>query len=179
MADSSVIPPYHAIGMNWRKESYSKPGIGGSARDVGHDRPRTAISLPRGAFALLYMSVDRFDRLTETPGHETGDELLFHVGVRLTQAVRTSDSVVRWGGEEFVVLLRDPGDPRSVARVTRKLIAACNGPDVLGGGTQYVTLRIGYSLFPSDARSIVSLLRQAKQAMPALKRRAVPFSELP
>ena len=154
--------------MNWRQERFAKLAIGGSARHLGHGRPRT--SSPRGAFGLLYMSIDNLERMTETLGHETGDRLLLQVGARLTHAVRASDSVVHWGGDEFVALLRDIDDPRLVARVSRKLIAACRGPYALGGDTRYVTLRIGYGLFPSDARDIASLLRRAKQAMQALRR---------
>jgi diguanylate cyclase (GGDEF)-like protein len=155
--------------MNWRQERFAKLAIGGSARNLGHGRPRTTSS-PRGAFGLLYMSIDNLERMTETLGHETGDRLLLQVGARLAHAVRASDSVVHWGGDEFVALLRDIDDPRLVARVSRKLIAACRGPYALGGDTRYVTLRIGYGLFPSDARDIASLLRRAKQAMQALRR---------
>jgi len=152
--------------MNGREKIFSKimeQSLPAAQRD------RAATACARDAHALLCMSVDYFGGLAAAAGHDQHDELLREVGERLTRALRTSDAVVHWGADEFVVLLRNAGDRRSVARVTRKLITACNGPYVLGEVTQYVTLRIGYSLFTSDACDMVSLLRRARQAMEVLK----------
>src|SRR5262249_49710260 len=152
--------------MNGREETFSKI-MEQTLPAAHHDRAATAGA--RNAHALLCMSVDHFGGIAAAAGHDQHDELLREVGARLTRALRTSDAVVHWGADEFVVLLRNAGDRRSVARVTRKLISACNGPYVLGEVTRYVTLRIGYSLFPSDARDMVSLLRRARQANKVLK----------
>ena len=120
--------------------------------------------------ALLFVDLDNFKALNDTRGHDVGDQLLKQVAARLTDCVRPTDSVARFGGDEFLVLLEDlPADAtQAVARarkVGQKIIAALNTPYMLGAYEHYCTASIGASLFGD--RSIVEeeLLKQADMAM--------------
>lgn len=135
------------------------------------ERAAAAAKRNRGAFAVLYMDIDHFKRINDELGHEAGDELLRQVSVRLTQSLRVSDSVARWGGDEFVALLDGIGDPQVAGCVARKLLAACGGPYMLGGVSRRITLSIGVSFYPRDAQDVATLLDCADQAMYAVKAR--------
>jgi len=100
-----------------------------------------------GAFALLYIDVDHFKRINDTPGHDAGDELLRQLSARLAQSLRAAHTVARWGGDEFVALLDGVGNPQAAARIARKSISTCGGPYRVRGCTRRVTLSIGASLY--------------------------------
>ncbi|HXY05944.1 MAG TPA: EAL domain-containing protein [Burkholderiaceae bacterium] len=124
-----------------------------------------------GSFsALLFVDLDNFKTLNDTRGHDVGDQLLKQVATRLTDCVRPTDSVARFGGDEFLVLLEDlPGDAQeAVARATRvggKIIAALNLPYMLGAYEHYCTASIGAALFGDRPISEEELLRHADMAM--------------
>ncbi|MBI2295104.1 MAG: sensor domain-containing diguanylate cyclase [Betaproteobacteria bacterium] len=143
-------------------------------RNLLKDRLERAVAAAkrnRGAFAVLYMDIDHFKRINDELGHEAGDELLRQIAVRLRQSLRASDSIARWGGDEFVALLDGIGDPQFAGCVTRKLLAACSGPYLLGGVSRRITLSIGVSFYPRDAQDVTTLLDCADQAMYAVKAR--------
>lgn len=134
-------------------------------------RARASAQRNRSAFAVLYIDIDHFKSINDTLGHEAGDELLHQFAARLTQSLRVSDSVARWGGDEFVALLDGIGDPQVAGCVTRKLLAACSGPYLLGGVSRRITLSIGVSFYPRDAQDLATLLDCADQAMYVVKAR--------
>src|SRR5690606_6600544 len=79
-------------------------------RELFHDRMQLALARARreqGQLALLYLDLDRFKYVNDTCGHAAGDLLLEMVARRIEQCVRTSDTVARFGGDEFVVLLEN------------------------------------------------------------------------
>ena len=76
------------------------------------------------SFALVLMDLDRFKQINDTLGHAIGDEVLKVVAQRLTHAVRTSDTVVRMGGDEFALLLPDILHPDQAIEVGQKILAA-------------------------------------------------------
>jgi diguanylate cyclase (GGDEF)-like protein/PAS domain S-box-containing protein len=125
----------------------------------------------RGAFAVLYLDIDHFKSVNDALGHEAGDELLRQFAARLAQSLRASDSVARWGGDEFVALLEGLDDPRLAARIARKLLRRCSGPYALGGVRQRVTMSIGVSFYPRDGQDIATLLDRADRAMYIVKSR--------
>ena len=73
-----------------------------------------------GSFALVLMDLDRFKQINDTLGHAIGDEVLKTVAQRLTDAVRTSDTVVRMGGDEFALLLPDILHPEQATEVGKR-----------------------------------------------------------
>ncbi len=113
-----------------------------------HSQPADAQRRNRDVVVLL-IDLDLFKRINDTRGHAAGDEVLRETGRRLLQAVRTSDFVLRWGGEEFLVIARDT-ERKDAAVVADRLLRAIGGaPYRLEDGTLLrVTCSIGWAPFP-------------------------------
>ena len=120
--------------------------------------------------ALLFIDLDNFKDLNDTLGHDVGDQLLSQVAARLTATVRESDTVARFGGDEFVVMLEtlDPATHLAAAQaetVANKLLAHLNLPFELDGTQHYSTPSIGITLFGDERLSVDELLKRADLAM--------------
>ncbi len=120
--------------------------------------------------ALLFIDLDNFKTLNDTYGHDQGDLLLQQVAQRLLTCIRKSDSLARWGGDEFVVLLEDLSDltPEAAAQaqaVAEKILAALGQPYSLSGETHHGTPSIGITLFDDDHETVDALLKHADLAM--------------
>jgi diguanylate cyclase (GGDEF)-like protein/PAS domain S-box-containing protein len=119
----------------------------------------------RAPLAVLFVDLDRFKQVNDTLGHAVGDKLLKEAARRLTACVRRGDSVGRFGGDEFVVLLSDlsqVGDSRVVAQ---KIIDALAQPFLLDGRQAYVSASIGITLYPNDGEEADTLIANADTAM--------------
>ena len=120
--------------------------------------------------ALLFIDLDNFKDLNDTLGHDMGDQLLIQVSTRLSASVRECDTVARFGGDEFVVLLEgldaeQPAASRQAEAVARKLLMALNQPFELAGQQHYSTPSIGLTLFGPERQSVDELLKRADLAM--------------
>lgn len=82
----------------------------------------------RKSFALMFVDLDRFKPVNDSFGHRVGDELLKAVAQRLAGCVRKSDTVARTGGDEFVVVLSEIGDPKDAATVSGKILLELSRP---------------------------------------------------
>ncbi|AGA33075.1 diguanylate cyclase/phosphodiesterase (GGDEF & EAL domains) with PAS/PAC sensor(s) [Thioalkalivibrio nitratireducens DSM 14787] len=124
--------------------------------------------------ALMFLDLDRFKDLNDTLGHDHGDLLLKEVAQRLREQVRQSDTVARFGGDEFVVIVaplsQDAGDAGQQARrIAEKLRAALSTPVSLKGEPYRVTSSIGVQMFVGVEVTVPELLRRADEAMYAAK----------
>lgn len=119
--------------------------------------------------AVLYLDLDGFKAVNDTLGHRAGDLLLIECAQRLTQNLRGSDTIARFGGDEFVALL--PAIPQGdvAARVAEKLLAAVSKPYRVEGCDCQITVSIGVALFPDDAETADQLIEYADSAMFAAK----------
>ncbi|MCZ2405610.1 MAG: EAL domain-containing protein [Burkholderiales bacterium] len=120
--------------------------------------------------ALLFIDLDNFKDLNDTLGHDMGDQLLAQVAARLSASVRECDTVARFGGDEFVVLLEglDASEEQAARQaeiVARKLLMALNQPFELAGREHYSTPSIGLTLFGPERQSVDELLKRADLAM--------------
>lgn len=118
-----------------------------------------------GCLALLFLDLDGFKAVNDTYGHATGDHLLKAVAERLVRQLRTEDTVSRFGGDEFVVLLPDIPNREAVITVAGKLCAELRKPFAIDGHAIHVSASIGGALFPDDAGDEATLMRLADQAM--------------
>jgi len=115
--------------------------------------------------ALLFIDLDRFKNVNDSLGHPVGDRLLREVTQRLEAAVREEDTLARFGGDEFVVMVEDIRVGDSAARVAVKLLDALEAPIVLDQHEIFIGASIGISVFPDDGDSSEALLRSADSAM--------------
>ncbi len=136
------------------------------------DRVQHAIALAnrRGSeMALLFLDLDRFKNVNDTLGHDMGDLLLQRVGERLSEHIRKSDTLARWGGDEFVLLLETIRRGEDAAIVARRVLQLLTEPIEVAGYEIVVTASIGISLFPKDGENSQTLLKNADTAMYCVK----------
>ena len=115
--------------------------------------------------AVLFIDLDHFKHVNDSLGHNEGDVLLQKVAQRLRTTVREGDTVARWGGDEFVVLLDSASGCAAAEGVSHKIAAALRTPFVLGREALTISASIGGALFPSDGDSADTLMRRADTAM--------------
>jgi diguanylate cyclase (GGDEF)-like protein/PAS domain S-box-containing protein len=118
-----------------------------------------------GAFAVLYLDLDRFKDVNDTLGHLEGDRLLQAVAARLRHDVRDSDFVARFGGDEFAVLQTDLDDASDAGVLAAKLTKSLAGPYKLDGNELHVTVSIGISFYDLEVADPETMLTQADLAL--------------
>lgn len=123
----------------------------------------------RHLLALLFIDLERFKQVNDSLGHQVGDQLLTLVARRLQQAVDHRGVVVRHGGDEFVVLLRDVKTNEEAAMAAQALMDDLERPLRIDHHLLRVSGRMGLSLYPQDAEDLPTLLQHADAAMYRLK----------
>jgi len=122
-------------------------------------------------FALLCIDLDNFKDVNDAYGHGVGDQLLQEVARRLRGCIRESDTIARFGGDEFVVLLDSIILPNHALHVARKVNAALTVPFDLNGQQLHIRPSIGVAVYPENGENDTELLRYADAAMYSSKRR--------
>jgi diguanylate cyclase (GGDEF)-like protein/PAS domain S-box-containing protein len=115
--------------------------------------------------AVLFLDLDNFKHINDSLGHATGDKLLQSVARRLTGCVRSSDTVSRQGGDEFVILLEDGKYGEDAALTANKLLAVLALPHSIDERELHITTSIGISTYPADGQNAEVLIKNADTAM--------------
>jgi diguanylate cyclase (GGDEF)-like protein len=118
-----------------------------------------------GSFALALVDLDRFKHINDTLGHAVGDEVLKLVAQRLKDAMRSSDTLVRMGGDEFVLLLPDIRLPEDAREVGQKILQALVRDAEIEGHALHLSGSVGMAFFPEHGDDLKGLLRSADAAM--------------
>jgi diguanylate cyclase (GGDEF)-like protein/PAS domain S-box-containing protein len=137
-------------------------------RSLLEDRVRQTISFARRHrchAAVLFLDLDGFKQVNDTLGHLIGDKVLQSVAQRLQGCVRSPDSVVRMGGDEFVVVLQELKRPRDAVNTVKRLLKGITQVHRIGQQEIVVTASIGVSTYPDDGEDAETLLRNADTAM--------------
>jgi diguanylate cyclase (GGDEF)-like protein/PAS domain S-box-containing protein len=132
------------------------------------DRITQAISLAHRngrKLAILFVDLDGFKHVNDSLGHAIGDELLQSVATRLTACVRHSDTVSRFGGDEFVVLLSEVTHAGDAAISAKKVLTTLTAPHRVAQHELAVTASIGLSIYPADGQDAETLIKDADTAM--------------
>ncbi len=136
------------------------------------DRINTAIEFHQRQsllMAVLFLDLDGFKNVNDTYGHDVGDELLMHVAKRLQSCVRKSDTVVRFGGDEFVLLLTGLHHSNEASFVADKVLHQLQSPFELSSTTEQIGCSIGISMYPNDGDNDTDLLKVADTLMYKVK----------
>lgn len=131
--------------------------------------------------SLLFVDLDRFKRINDSSGHDVGDEVLCEVTHRLRSTVRSTDTVARFGGDEFAILLYPITDEQAARGLCERILDAISMPVRIRDGREfYMSASVGYVLAePDDGSTACQLLRDADTAMyqskEAGRARVLPF----
>jgi diguanylate cyclase (GGDEF)-like protein len=132
------------------------------------DRTAMALTrLPRSGrvVAVLFIDLDRFKSINDSLGHDAGDQLLIELGERIRQVVRPSDTVSRFGGDEFTILCEDIHDPDEAMAIAARVRDALAEPVHLDGREIYVTASVGITHTTDPSRRPQELVDDADAAM--------------
>jgi diguanylate cyclase len=124
-----------------------------------------------GCLAVLFVDMDRFKHINDTHGHAVGDDALVQTARLLQSAVREVDTVARWGGDEFVILLEAMDQEHEARRVAQALLDSFSRRMQVGEHGIDLGVSIGISLYPRDAFDAAELIQRADEAMYLSKHR--------
>lgn len=147
---------------------------GVSNRALGLDRLRSDIALARrhgNRLAVLFFDIDNFKAINDTLGHAIGDHVLQLFTRRLQATLRDCDTIIRYGGDELLVILLDISTASDVARVADELLAVLATPSRMAEHTLQLSASLGISLYPDDGEDAATLIDRADVAMYRCKRR--------
>jgi diguanylate cyclase (GGDEF)-like protein len=123
-------------------------------------------------FAVLFLDIDCFKELNDGIGHERANRVLSELAVRLFSCVRAIDTVARYGGDEFAIIVTNLNDSGEVKAVVDRIREAMRQPFALPGANVVVTVSIGVAMYPSDGSDCESLVVEADRDMYRCKVRA-------
>jgi diguanylate cyclase (GGDEF)-like protein len=123
----------------------------------------------RKKVAVMMVDLDEFKRVNDTRGHPAGDQALVQLAARLRTSVRGSDTVARYGGDEFVILAGELDRAEDAEMVAEKVADMVSVPLAIEGGPAHVGCSIGISVYPDDAEEGDALIALADKAMYASK----------
>ena len=180
--ETGAVAHYLGIfsGLEGRRQSeaslkdlaFKDPVTGLPNRELCEDRLERALALARrrvGHLAVLLIDLHAFRKLNDTLGFDCGDLVLKAVGERLRACLRESDTIGRWGGDAFAVILPSVDGAASVRGVGLRLLAALRRPFVLAGDEIKLNGSMGGALFPADGDCAEDVLESAGRALERAK----------
>ncbi len=115
--------------------------------------------------AVLFIDMDRFKEINDSLGHVFGDKTIKEVARRIESQIRETDTLARFGGDEFIMIFNDIKNSISIVNIVQKVMQSMDNPITIEGHSVYVTLSIGISIYPDDADTSDDLLKNADAAM--------------
>ncbi|OHE07562.1 MAG: diguanylate cyclase [Sulfurimonas sp. RIFOXYD12_FULL_33_39] len=120
-------------------------------------------------FALLFLDLDKFKNINDTLGHDIGDGLLKAIAIRLKNILRENDIIARIGGDEFIIVLSDIENEKSILECINKILDIFKKEIVINGNILKSSTSIGCSIYPNDSTDINELMKYADMAMYSAK----------
>jgi len=151
-----------------RYQSYHDLLTGLPNRSLLNDRLKQSIgraNRDNQKIAVLFLDIDNFKSVNDNYGHAAGDLLIKAVGVRLTTCIRDTDTVSRYSGDEFVIVMENVGNEHDVTLVVEKIIETLSETYIYKGKNIISTVSVGIALYPEDGKSTEELIKNADLAM--------------
>jgi len=151
-----------------KRQAFHDPLTGLPNRALFLDHLRLAMERSRRRkymFAVLYMDLDRFKVVNDSLGHETGDELLRGVSRVLEKCGRSVDTIARFGGDEFAILLEEISAPKDAITIARRILEGVREPFAIGGNEVFTSASLGIVLKTEGYDRPEAMLRDADTAM--------------
>ncbi len=115
--------------------------------------------------AVLLLDLDRFKTINDSLGHDLGDNILCQVAERLKTQIRESDTLARFGGDEFALILEDIEEPQNILSMGQKILEQLSETLSFEGHQLYLTASVGISMYPNDGDNLETLIKYAEVAM--------------
>lgn len=157
-----------------RQMAYYDPLTGLPNRILLQDRFALALAKAernQENLTLMIFDLDNFKDINDTLGHSCGDRLLKEVGQRLITFLRKSDTVARFGGDEFIGLLPETGQEEDVEKIAGKILEVIQKPFYIEDESIQITISIGLAFYPKNGQTLDLLMKNADQAMYRAKAR--------
>jgi diguanylate cyclase (GGDEF)-like protein len=155
-----------------RHQAYHDALTGLPNRALFADRLNVAVALAkrnRQNLAVMFLDLDRFKMVNDKLGHHVGDQMLQSVARRLANCLRRGDTLARFGGDEFILLLPQISDRDAASDTARKILSVLAYPFVIDGEEHHFGASIGIALFPEDSDNVDELIKCADSAMYKVK----------
>jgi len=168
------ISEYKKIQKQISEYAYQDPLTNLPNRRLLQDRLNQALTHARRykrCMGVMFLDIDHFKSINDTHGHAFGDELIRAVANRLSECVRSADTVCRLGGDEFVIVISEVANQHDIAVVARKILKSASKPIVVDGTEAHVTLSVGVMIYDVDSDDDAdTLMKKADQALYEMKR---------
>ena len=120
-------------------------------------------------FALIILDIDKFKKINDNYGHDTGDQLILYVGKKIESLLRKSDTIARFGGDEFLLLLPEIKDEQDAEKIAEKIFSTFQEKFMLGEKKLKVTVSMGIAIYPEHGDNISTILKNADLALYEVK----------
>ncbi|MCO4845235.1 MAG: sensor domain-containing diguanylate cyclase [Sulfurovum sp.] len=125
----------------------------------------------KSTFALFYIDLDRFKDINDSKGHASGDKVLKEIASRLSLSIRSSDTVARIGGDEFIVILENTSDKDDISKMAETIIKEISEPCSIDGEEFQISCSVGIATYPKNGTTTDALLLYADKCMYKAKRK--------
>lgn len=120
-------------------------------------------------FALIILDIDKFKKINDKYGHDIGDQLILYVGKKIESLLRKSDTIARFGGDEFLLLLPEIKDEQDAEKIAEKIFKTFQEKFMLGEKKLSVTVSMGIAIYPEHGDNISIILKNADLALYEVK----------
>jgi diguanylate cyclase (GGDEF)-like protein/PAS domain S-box-containing protein len=161
------------IEVAYEHQAYHDSLTGLPNRRLFEDRLTIALAQARRQgtrLSLLYIDIDRLNRINDTLGHPTGDSVLRAIGHRLATCVRASDTLARLGADDFVLVATNLRHAEDTVRIAQLLLSKFREPLIVKDHELFVTASVGIAIFPQDGHEVPTLMASADAASHMCKR---------